>query len=468
MKMQNNYEFNLKTKAWGITFSGPDLVLTSIHNRFNQFEYKDMEVLPDYDKLEDQEVQDFIDDFLTRSKVKRGDAFLGISRSEYHSFTVEFPLEAEESLSDTIGYQIENLYPGDPEEIDVFHQIIGREEQLKVQVICVPKTYIGKIFGLIRRWKLKLAGITVESMALINGLSKIYLTDFKKKQIALFHSLPDGLEMIGLKSGVWTGSYFARFDELPEEEDLAGILEEGFGQIRLDPYQVDDFVFSGSKEDRVKQQLSGLGIEFAALNDARGGSIPESSLSGLGCAITALHEKLPLTLNILPLKLQGRHHQLPVLIAMLVVLALVGWFITVETRSYLALQKELTRYQKRNAKLEEQLVELTQARNAYQERKDLVESYRKYIYSNNLVLKVMSIISAEMPDHTFLSNFSLRDGVKLTMQIETDDFFEVRNKLEKLPYFKNVDTANAISQARTGNKRKTNLKMDIVLEAFNE
>ena len=158
MKMKTNYELNLRAKAWGITFSGPNLVLTAIHNRFNQFQYKDSAVLNDFEKLEDQDIQDFIDDFLSKSKVKRADAFLGIPRSMVHPFVAEFPKEAKDTLSDTIEYQIDGLYPGDPQEIDVFHQVIGSDELLKVQIFCIPKNYIGKIFGLIRRWNLQLAG----------------------------------------------------------------------------------------------------------------------------------------------------------------------------------------------------------------------------------------------------------------------------------------------------------------------
>jgi len=468
MNMKTNYELNLKAKAWGLTFSGPDLILTAIHNRLNQFQYKDIAILNNYEKLEDQEVQDFIDDFLSKAKIRRADAYLGIPRSEVHPFVVEFPKEAEQTLSDTIEYQIDGLYPGDPNEIDVFHQIIGRDELLKVQIFCIPKTYIGKTFGLIRKWNLQLAGITIEHLAIVNAFSKIHKLDFRKKQFAVLHCSPAGLEVLGLKEGLISGSYFARISESPTQEELTGFLESAFSETRLDPYQVDEFVLSGTPSESLILKYQSLGLSFTELKDTKGQTIPTTALSGLGLALTAIHEKLPCTLNILPPKLQKRHHQLPVMIGIALLILLAGWFITQEAKSYKSLQDELTRYQTRNEKLETQLFELTTARNEYEERKEKVDAYKKYIYGDNLILKVLSIISQELPDHSFLTSFSIRDGSKLTMQIETDDFFEVRNRLQKLPYFINVDTANAISKARTGQKRKTNLKMDIVLEAFNE
>ncbi|PIE02351.1 MAG: hypothetical protein CSA81_07515 [Acidobacteria bacterium] len=463
-----NYELNLKTKAWGLAFSGPNLVLTAIGNRFNQFQYKETAVLENYEKLEDQEIQDFIDEFVSRAKVKRADAFLAIPRSEVHPFVSEFPKEAEESLSDTIEYQIEALYPGDPQEIDVFHQIIGREDLLKVQIYCIPKTYIGKVFGLIRKWGLHLAGITVEHLVLVNACSKIYRSQFKKKNLAILHFTPNEIEVLGLKEGHLSGVYYSQLEGELSEEKLGRTLEAAFSETRLDPYEVDDFILSGSATDAHVFLLKKLGIELTELKDTKDNVIPAQSLSGVGLSLTSIHEKVPCNLNILPVKLQKRHHQLPVLIGIVLLLAVAGWYMSREYKDYQALVAELDRYQSRNHKLEEQFQELTQVRNEFEERKEKVEAYKKYIHGDNLVLKVMGILAHELPDHSFLTSFAIRDGYKLTMQIETDDFFEVRNKLQKLPYFTNVDTANAISKARSGQKRKTNLKMEIVLEAFDE
>jgi len=468
MKMTNNYEINLRTKAWGLTLEGDDLVLTAIHNRFNQFEYRDTLAISNFEQLEDAELLEQIEDFLASHKVKRGDAFLGIPRSEVYTFVVEFPKEAEESLSDTIEYQIEGLYPGDVQEIDVFHQIIGRDEQLKVQVFCVPKTYIGKIFGLIRKWNLKLAGITINHLAIANGLSRIYKNEFKAKQIAVVHMAQGQLELIGLRDGVISGVYSVPLENDADESTLSAAFAEGFSQIRVDPYEVDDFILSGFVSESMQLKLNGLGFQFTQLKDTKNKAIPSEGVLGVGLALTALHERMPFKLNLLPPKLQSRHHQLPVLIGIVAIILVAGWFVTGEVREYMDLKKELGRYQTRNEKLREEVVELTQVRNRFEERQDLVENYKKFIYGENLMLKVLSILTQEIPDHSFLTSFSVRKGVNLTMQIETEDFFEVRSKLEKLPYFANVDTANAISQTRSGNKRKTNLKMDIVLEAFDE
>lgn len=468
MKMTNSYEINLRTKAWGLTIEGHTLILTAIHNRYNQFEYRDSLSIPHYDQLEEQELLDQIEDFLATHKVKRGDAFLGIPRSEVHTFVVEFPKEAEESLSDTIEYQIEGLYPGDVQEIDVFHQIIGRDDQLKVQVFCIPKTYIGMVFGLIRKWNLKLAGITINHLAIANGISRIYKTEFPKHQIAVVHIGDEAIELIGLRDGIISGVYSVQMGDAPTEEELSAAFGEGFSQIRIDPYEVDDFILSGFISEAMRLKLLSLGLEFKTLMDTKGNEIPPEGLLGVGLAQTALHERMPFKLNILPPKLQSRHHQLPVLLGIVAIILLAGWFVTGEVREYMDLKQELTRYESRNEKLREEVFELTKIRNRYEERQELVENYKKFIYGENLMLKVLSILTAELPDHSFLTSFAVRKGSSLTMQIETEDFFEVRSKLEKLPYFANVDTANAISQTRSGNKRKTNLKMDIVLEAFHE
>ena len=75
-------EINLRTKAWGLCVDQNKLTLTAVHNKLNQLSYKSTEILENYQNLNDEEVQDFIEEFQNRHKVKRGDSFMVLPRSE--------------------------------------------------------------------------------------------------------------------------------------------------------------------------------------------------------------------------------------------------------------------------------------------------------------------------------------------------------------------------------------------------
>jgi prefoldin subunit 5 len=183
-------------------------------------------------------------------------------------------------------------------------------------------------------------------------------------------------------------------------------------------------------------------------------------------ALGALQEKQPLALNVLPQKMRKRHHQLPVVVALLLALLWGGWFALGQFGAYRELRRELASYRDRNQVLQEQLIELTAAKREYESAKELVGHLEPYLYSEGLVIKCLKILTDLLPEDTHMTSFRINDYNKVTIQIETAQFYAVRKALEAQPYFKNVDTANAISKTRKGDLEKTTVKMELNLEAF--
>jgi Tfp pilus assembly PilM family ATPase len=202
------FEINLRTRGIGITFDGKRLYLTAIHNKLNQFHYMGYEVLDDFENKSDEEVLDFIDEFQSVHKVRRADMFMALPRSETMVQIAEFPIEARNNLDEVMTYQLENYFPVDIEEWAFFPQIIGQAEQLKVMIVAVKKERLGHVFGFIRRWKLKISGVTLDTLSIVNGLAKSRPNLCANNRIAVSRPRPEAIELIVIDQRKLLGGHY--------------------------------------------------------------------------------------------------------------------------------------------------------------------------------------------------------------------------------------------------------------------
>ena len=460
------FEFNLRTRGWSLMIDGPNLALTAVHNKWNQLHFRSYEVLENYESQRPEDISDFLDEFLAKNGVKRGDAMLMLPRSQVTLQMAEFPAEAINSLEEVMEYQVGNYFPGNLDHLTFFPQIVSRGETLRVMIAAVPNEVMGKAFALMREYKLKLAGITISTFALINGLSKSHPAQFNQSQLTLFHAFHDGMEVIHLNNGKLTGSHFISLSPEEDYQKLVPRLEEAFSQSRLDPNDIDKYLWSGDFPPALQSFLRDLGFPEHEWTDATGKTIRPEALAGFGGCVTALHDKLPLGLNLLADNLRKRHKRLPVMLAVVALLALSIFYVFTEVNEYRSLMSERADLKARASELYDRVVVLSEARNNYEAKLNELQLYKRY-QTSSLLVKLVGSLAQELPEDTYLTNMTIKDGNELTLQGESEDPFKTQRILDRLPYLKDFKDGNAITPSRRGNdKKRFTYKATIVLEAL--
>ncbi len=460
-------ELNLRTRGWGIHFDEKNLYLTAIHNKLNQVHYKGYEVLEDYVSKTDEEIMDFIDEFQSRHKVKRGDTYLALPRSELLVQVAEFPIEAKDNIEEVMEYQLENYFAGNLEESDFFPQVIHKGEQLKVMIVAVKKEKLGHAFGFIRRWKLNLSGVTVDTFALVNGMAKTDANLFAQSKIAVFRPHPTGLEMIVLNQGRMTTSHYFEIGEDDVRDGIVENLEQGFSQARLDPNEIDHYLWAGDRHEALKFFLTEeVGFPFETWSDIMGTPIDEAGLTGFGCAVCAVHDKPHLALNMLPDNLRKRQKRLPLILANVALIVFALFFVVGEVQAYRQLSKEATRLEREHGQVMGRMLEVSNARSKLQARQEELTLFKRF-QTSNLLVKLLYTLSQELPDNTYLTHVQVKNGNDITVQGESDDPFEIQKILTGIAYLKNVKPGNAITSGRNRDgKRRFMYKAVIDLEAL--
>ncbi|MCB1043079.1 MAG: PilN domain-containing protein [Acidobacteria bacterium] len=460
-------EVNLRTKGWGLAINQDRLVLTAVRNRFNQIRFVASAVLEDLSQKSDEDVKQFIEDFMDEHRLKRGEAYLGMSQRDVQLQMVEFPLEAADSLDEVLEYQLENLFPGNYDQFDFFHQIVSRHEQLAVLVIAIRKEVLGAMYARINRWNLQLAGVTLESIGLTNGLTRLEGEAHATQKVAVFHFATEAIELTIIREGKLVLSERIRIAKETLHRDLMAGLEQAFSEARLDPNEVDKFFLSGAVDEEAEMMLRHqFGFRFDPLKDSLEKEIPPESVIGVCLAITAVFDKNPLQLNLLPQSLRKRHRHLPLLIASFVGVLVCVYLLYGEYTSYKKIDEELTFTLQQSERLKGRVEELSALQLEHETKSDAVKSFYKFRYSDSMALKLLSELTNALPDHTYLTSFSIRDGDQLTIQGESEEPFAVRSKLQSLPFLTDVDTKNAITPGRDPVKKKFTFGARIQLEAL--
>lgn len=462
-------ELNLRTKALGLGFDEKNLYVTAIHNKFNQIRYRGHDVLENYATLTDEEIREFLEDFRTNHKIKGGDAYMVLPRDRVMVQTADFPLEARNNLDEVLAYQIGNYFPVDPEEYTFFPQVIGVSDQLKVMIVAVGKESLGACFGFIRRWNLKLAGLTLETFATVNALSKIAPDTMAESKLVVFRHYPQGLEMIAVNEGRLAGSHYMTFAvEDPEPgRTLLPHIEEAFSQTRIDPNDVDVYLSSGQDQHGLNAFLSEeVGIPLTTWDDQDGQTLEPEALPGLGAAVCAVHESLPLELNMLPENLRKRHKLLPIILVT-ILLVLGGIFMIVrEVGVYQDLKQQHAKANADFEKIQQALQEVSLAKADYEAKIGEYQRYKPYIASG-VLYRLLEGLANQLPLDTYITNLQIKDGAELTVQGESDDPFETQRILTNIPFLKNVEPGTAITVVRNSEgKKRFMFKADIDLEAL--
>ncbi len=533
MKKNLNFQIDmsLRTRGWSITFDERNLYLTAVHNKLNQIQYSGYEVLEDFESKTDDEIIEFIEDFQSQHKVKRGDAYLAIPRSEAVIQIAEFPSEAKDNLEEVMEYQLGNYFAGDLEEMEFFPQVVSSTDQLQVMIVAVKKERLGHVYSFIRRWKLKLTGVSLEPFSLVNGLAKTDTDAFSKSKIAVFRPSLAGLEMVVVDEGRLAVSHYFPIGKkadagmpaevLPEQEEgaeekseaqdetfeetsgyneelethghdhmddegdyhedafqeewipvvdydaLVSNLEHGFSLARLDPNDIDVFIWAGEQHQEIKDFMtSEIGIPFDSWNDVTGKRIDDIALPGFGAAMCSVVDKPLLGLNMLPENLQKRQKRLPLILATVAIAIMAVFFVFTEARSYASLTKEAERVDREHAQIMDRMEEVSAARSQLVSRREQLELYKKYQVTN-LLVKMLLTLSTNLPDNTFLTHIQVKNGDDITIQGESDDPFKIQRILTDIPYLKDVQPGNAITTGRNRDgKRRFMYKAVIDLEVM--
>jgi len=467
MKKLSGIEINLRSRAWSIHFDERNLYLTAIRNKINQVEFTGCETLEDYRDKSDEDVREFLEEFQRKHGVKRGDAFMLLPRSMTTVQIADFPLEAADNLEEVMSYQLENFFPVNLEEWAFFPQVIAKGEMLKVMITAVKNERLGEFFGYIRRWNLKLAGLTLDTFGLINGLAKTGADRFANERTAVFRFFNGGLEMAIVNQGRLAASHFFEVGSETAQEEIVTQLEQGFSQARLDPNEIDNYVAAGLAEPDLQAYLRDeVGLPFQPWRDVTGAEIPPEGLAGFGGAVTAVHEKPAFSLNMLPDNLRKRHRRLPIVLGATALIVAAIYILVGEVRDFRNDLESNARAEVQLAEVTERMNEVSKARSEYQAKLTQLQMFNRY-QANNMLIKVLFSLSQDLPEHTFLTNMTIKDGVSLSIQGESDEPFEIQSILARMPFLRDVQPVNAITAGRNRDgKKRFNFRANIALEAL--
>jgi len=446
MKGSKQLELNLRTRAWGLYFDEKRLVLTGLNNKLSQLTYKGTSVLDDFETVSEEEVQDFIEEFQNRTGVKRGDAYMVLPRHRVQIQIAEFPPEAADNIEEVMSYQLGNYFPGNLDELEFFPQIISRGDQLKVMIVAVEKAFLGHAFSFIRRWNLKLAGLSLSTFALVNGLAKLEPNRFARERTAVFCFFPGFMEMVSINQGKLTSSTLIPLPGEDEALDLIEPLEQAFSEARLDPNEIEHFLIAGIGHERVTAYLTEtIGIPFTHWEDAVGTPVPEDGLVGLGAAVCSVHDKVNLELNMLPEKLRRHQKRLPLILAVVALSIMALVFAYTETTAYLELREKRAELEVRKTQFMGRMNEVASARGRLEQLQTERVVFEPYEQDHTLY-KLLESLTMRLPDHTYLTNLQIKQGTRLQIQGESDNAFEVQRILTSIPYLKDVQEKNAITK----------------------
>ena len=109
---------------------------------------------------------------------------------------------------------------------------------------------------------------------------------------------------------------------------------------------------------------------------------------------------------------------------------------------------------------------MSQIRGAYDEKMVVLTAYDGYRYSEAMALKVLKLLSIELPEHTFLNSISVKKGNQLTINGESEDPYQVRSHLQSLKPLTKVEFSGPVSPTRDKSKKKFTLVADIDFKGF--
>jgi Tfp pilus assembly protein PilN len=459
--------FNLRTHGWGLHIAGEDLVFAGISNRLSGVKLLGHGRLENWRSLAEDETPAAFEDWLEEHRLKRGEAFLGLGRNQVMVRFADFPLEAEETIDEVVQYQLESLFPGNFEQFEFFNQIVGRGEALRVMVIAVAKATMGELFAVLNRLQVRVAGITLDSLALANGLSRLLGERFKQQRLVVLQSYQNGVAFLGLVEGRIAASHFIPLPVEGWQGAAVRGLEEGLGQARMDSEQVDEFLLAGNPNPELQAFLQEeLGIQFRPVQDHGQQPISPLCLTAMSLALTAVNDAPAFALNALPHALRKRHRRLPVMVGSLLAVLLLLWLGTMEIRSYLGLRHQLRGLSDTNAQLMIRVEEMVGIKQRHESKYLELQAYQPYHHGDAALLKLLATFARELPLHTYLNSVNLRDGKQITMAGESEDPYQVRTHLQSLPAFQNVDFSGPVSPARDKKKKKFTLVATINFEAL--
>lgn len=512
-------EINLRSRALGIHFDSQNLHLVGVRNQINQLVYKSWEVLPEFERRSDEEIQDFIEDFQAKCRIKRADAYMLLPRSAVICQIVDFPAEAADNLDEAMEYQLGNYFAIDREEYNFFPQIISRGDQLKVLIIAVKNHTLGHTFGYMRRWSPKLAGLSLDTLGLVNGLLRLD-EKFSKGQIMIFRPFPEGLEMIGLRDGNLVLTHFfivERQPMLPErdededldddaessssnesddeerdaggdaDEDVPGAvvdpnlgfgpfdqaklveqIEAGFSVARMEPNEVDLYYWAGSDQEDVRTFLANeTSIPFQVLNDDKDQPIDEGAITGFGGAVCSVHDKTQYNLNMLPERQRKRHKRVPVILAAAVGIVALLFLIFSEAKAFQAQQTIKANLEAKLKKIQQQATDVASSRTNLEKKQAEQELYKPF-KPRKVLTKLLESLAAQLPEDTYITNLTIRDNNVLSLQGESDQPFELQKILSDIPFLKEVKSADTITSGRNRDgKRRFSYQATLALEALN-
>ncbi|CAM2067580.1 PilN domain-containing protein [Sulfidibacter corallicola] len=460
-------ELNLRSKGWGLSFDQDRLHVTAIQNKLNQIRFTGNETIEGYEEKKEEEMLEFLEDFQAKFHVKRADAYLVIPRYQASVQIVDFPLEAKDNLEEVMEYQLGNYFPGDLEPWEFFPQILSKTDQLRVMIVAVKKEHLGHAFGFIRRWNLKLAGVTLDTLAIVNALGRTEGERHGQLRTMLLNFHKNGMEMAAINQGRLVSSMYFLYPPEEKPQALMRHLENGFAISRIDPNDFDQFIWSGTAPEPLAEFLTGeLNLPRDVWVDAAGDPVSPTAMSSFGAAVTGVLDKPSLGLNMLPEKLRKRHKRLPVILGTVALILAGIIFLGLEIKEYSGLVRENNRAQVRLEDIQGRMNELSEARFRYDTVKEESDLFLRY-QTPYLLSKLLFNLSQDLPDDTYLISLQIRRGTELKIQGESGSPYDVERILDGIPFIDDVKSGNAITSGRNSDdKKKFMINAKIKLEGL--
>ncbi len=450
----------------GIELRGEDMLISSFQSQLTGGVFTHFTRIAGYRLREKEELRREIHLFLKSNSLGRDNVVLGLPRRDVILRSLDFPSEVSDNLKQVVRYQVQSFEPtGEDRFYYDYIPVDGGDGSKKVSVllVMVRKALLDEHLAFLRDLGIRPSMVACSSI----GLSNIFLRDrkdAKDKTFLLADLAPSSIELLAVHRGS-----FAYSKEIPKENDqnwrdlILHEIDEAASKMRLGPEDaLEKLILAGESSAAAQEEIKDALPDCELLKNSVHLSVPphnerhlQTAGAAVGLAYTGMARRPPLRMNLLPAELrirQKRWAYAPTVVlglAILILLFSLGFHRMAQNRILIRqLDQEIEALKAPVAK-----VQSSQSRaKALEER---IQSMEGLFSQRDMNLEILRELSTILPDDTFLSMYSYRDG---DIQISglSGSSSDLIPKLENSPLLKDVSARGPIfKDSRSGKDRFT-------------
>jgi len=441
-----------------------DLLISCLQSNLSGGVFTQFKRIPRYRERDLPEVRKEIDQFFRSIRVSRESIVLGLPRRDVIFRYIDLPAEVSDNLKQVVEYQVQSYEPTDEERYYYDFTLLKPApgaKRIQVLLVMSRRSVLEAHMKLLKDLGLKPAAVSIGSI----GLANLFLQSGRPMNGRLF-MLADlsaqGIEVMTLRNGSLLYSHeSARNAPDSWKEALLREVEAAAERIRLGPEDaIDKLVLAGESSQEARADLgdaisdcdlvgSYVRFEMPAQNRAH----LQEAASSLGLAYSGLAHRPAIRLNLLPAEMRYRQKRWAYVPSIILGIIVLGLLIAIGARETLQERRLVQRLDMEIGALKERVDRVQKLRAEAKRLESEVRAMEDLLQKRDMNLELLQELTTILPNDTFLSVFSNKDG---TVQIAGSSTAapDLVPKLEKSPLFKEVVQRGQIfKDAQTGKDR---------------